>query len=67
MKNIDPDAENEESAAEAQELLNSIRESMEQNTGTHTHTHTHNKDTYTHTTLKSSNVFLKNMQITRKF
>ncbi|CAK6969990.1 adenylate kinase 7 [Scomber scombrus] len=33
LRNVDPDAENEESAAEAQELLNSMRESMEQNTG----------------------------------
>ncbi|XP_070835539.1 adenylate kinase 7 [Chaetodon trifascialis] len=33
VKNADPDAENEDSAAEAQELLNSLKDSMEQNRG----------------------------------
>lgn len=35
MKNADPDAENGDSAAEAQELLNTLKDSMEQNGGTH--------------------------------
>ncbi|KAM7376765.1 hypothetical protein PAMP_006473 [Pampus punctatissimus] len=42
------DAESEGSAAEAQELLSSLRGSMEQNGGTHTHTHTH-----THTAIST--------------
>ncbi|XP_059209329.1 adenylate kinase 7 [Centropristis striata] len=33
VKNADPDAENEDSAAEAKELLNNLKDSMEQNGG----------------------------------
>ncbi|XP_031728711.1 adenylate kinase 7 isoform X2 [Anarrhichthys ocellatus] len=33
VRNADPDAENEDSAAEAKELLNSLKDSMEQNGG----------------------------------
>ena len=34
MRNVDPDADNEDSAAEAKELLASLNESMEKNGGT---------------------------------
>lgn len=41
MRNADPDAADENSAVEAKELLNSLKDSMEQYGGTHSDTQIH--------------------------